>query len=362
MRVRPADRGSRIARRVASIGRHSEREIPCGFPSSSFLRPRGRPRPCCGGSAGARWCCWRSTTCRCCCRPCYDALELPAADTGAARPAARGPLPAAGGRGPDRAPSVRRDRADRSGYARDRAARPARLRCRSRRSPPSRPGRCPCPGPGSGSGRASGEPLSPPLATADPSALLSTLAAAGAAEPVREALSHPAVRYASARERARGRLDLRCSSSGLFSLVPAVPLFRLHQWVSYGGSFGEYHAFGLKAYLLGFGIYWLLSAIYLLLFAAALRALGEAITLLAIWLLPALGPGRAPRRRDPAPRGLLPRTADPAGRAPGAAMSGTGVRRASRPAAGLQRREGAARGAAPGLRANGPGNSLEGRR
>ena len=97
-------------------------------------------------------------------------------------------------------------------------------------------------------------------------------AAAGAAEPVREALSHPTLRYAAARERAQNRLDLPLLKFGAFALVPAVPLFRLHQWVSYGGTFGEYHAFGLKAYLLGFGLYWLLSATYLLLFAAALRA------------------------------------------------------------------------------------------
>ena len=41
----------------------------------------------------------------------------------------------------------------------------------------------------------------------------------------------------------------------VYSLVPALPLFRVHQWIAYGGSFGEYYAFGLKAYLLGFAVY-----------------------------------------------------------------------------------------------------------
>jgi apolipoprotein N-acyltransferase len=148
----------------------------------------------------------------------------------------------------------------------------------------------PLPWPGLRLWSRSGEPLSPPLATADPSALLSALAAAGAAEPAREALSHPAVRYASARERARGRLDRPLLKFVVFSLVPAVPLFRLRQWVSYGGSFGEYPAFGLKAYLLGFD---LLAARgdYLLLFAAALRALARRSRCSRSGCSP-MGPGR----------------------------------------------------------------------
>jgi apolipoprotein N-acyltransferase len=144
----------------------------------------------------------------------------------------------------------------------------------------------PLPWPGFRLWSRAGESLSEPLATPDPSALLGTLAAAGAAEPSRAALSHPAVRYASARARARSRLDHPLLKFGVFSLVPAVPLFRVHQWINYGDSFGEYHAYGLKAYGLGFGLYWLLSAIYLLLFAAALRATGETITGLALWLFP----------------------------------------------------------------------------
>lgn len=144
----------------------------------------------------------------------------------------------------------------------------------------------PFPMPGLRLSSPSGELLLPPIATADPSILLSALADAGASGPARRALAHPSVRHARAREGIRGRLDHPLIQFVLFSLVPALPLFRLRQWITYGGTFGEYHSFGLKAYLLGFGLYWLLSAMYLLLFAAVLRVLGDALTLLGLWALP----------------------------------------------------------------------------
>ena len=64
----------------------------------------------------------------------------------------------------------------------------------------------------------------------------------------------------------------------------ALPAFRLHQHIAYGGTFGEYHTFGLQAYLTAFGIWWASWAIGLLLFAAALRVAIEACTVLAIAL------------------------------------------------------------------------------
>jgi apolipoprotein N-acyltransferase len=131
----------------------------------------------------------------------------------------------------------------------------------------------------------SGEPVGPPLAAADPSVLLAALVGAGA-EPLRAALSQPAVRRARARARVRGPLDHPLVKFVGFALVPAVPLFRLHQRLGFGDAFGELHAFGLRAYLVGFGLYWILSAVYLLLFAALLRALGEAGALVGARALP----------------------------------------------------------------------------
>jgi apolipoprotein N-acyltransferase len=71
----------------------------------------------------------------------------------------------------------------------------------------------------------------------------------------------------------------------VFALVPTLPLFRVHQLIAYGGVLGEYYQYGLEAYLLGFAIYWATLTIYLMLYAAALRApvelLAMAVTALA---------------------------------------------------------------------------------
>ena len=72
----------------------------------------------------------------------------------------------------------------------------------------------------------------------------------------------------------------------LFPLVPALPAFRLHQHIAFGGTFGEYYTYGLQAYLLALAIWWASWAIGLVLFAAALRVLIEAGTLLALALRP----------------------------------------------------------------------------
>lgn len=131
----------------------------------------------------------------------------------------------------------------------------------------------------------------PGLAAADPEPILSAMAAAGAPDRVGYAAIHPLVRYASARVRCRRWLDRPLVKFVMYPLLPAVVLFRLRQMITYGDVFGEYHEFGLQAYLLGFGIYWLLAAIYLLLFAAVLRAIAEAVALPATWALPGWATG-----------------------------------------------------------------------
>ena len=67
----------------------------------------------------------------------------------------------------------------------------------------------------------------------------------------------------------------------LFPLVPALPAFRLHQHIAFGGSFGEYYTYGLQAYLVAFGLWWASWAIGMVLVAAALRMLVEAGVLLS---------------------------------------------------------------------------------
>lgn len=131
----------------------------------------------------------------------------------------------------------------------------------------------------------------PGVAAADPGPLLSAMVAAGAPDGVGHAARHPLARYAAARARCRRWLDRPPVKFVVYPLVPAVVLFRLRQIVAYGGVLGEYHQFGLQAYLLGFGLYWLLSALYLLLFAAALRGLAEAVVLSATWAFPGWATG-----------------------------------------------------------------------
>jgi apolipoprotein N-acyltransferase len=91
--------------------------------------------------------------------------------------------------------------------------------------------------------------------------------------------------FARVRTAVRGwRIDHALAKFVLFPIVPAIPAFRLHQQIAFGGTFGEYYTFGLKAYLLAFLIWWASWAIGLVLFAAALRVAIEAGTGLSLLL------------------------------------------------------------------------------
>ena len=85
----------------------------------------------------------------------------------------------------------------------------------------------------------------------------------------------------------RGRLDRSWMKFGLFPLVLALPAFRLHQHIAYGGTLGEYYTFGLKAYLTTFALWWAAWAIGVVLCAAVLRALIELATLAVLLARPA---------------------------------------------------------------------------
>lgn len=92
--------------------------------------------------------------------------------------------------------------------------------------------------------------------------------------------------------RARLALRRRCGDRpvfkfGLLPLALAIPAFQLHQQIAYGSGFGEYYSFGVKAYLLAFGLWWAAWLIGVTLWAGLLRGLIEAGTLLAAVLSPA---------------------------------------------------------------------------
>jgi apolipoprotein N-acyltransferase len=70
-------------------------------------------------------------------------------------------------------------------------------------------------------------------------------------------------------------------------LLPALPAFRLHQHIAFGGTFGEYYTYGLAAWLGGLLIWWAAWSLGLMLFAAAQRIAVEVITALLLRWRPA---------------------------------------------------------------------------
>ena len=116
--------------------------------------------------------------------------------------------------------------------------------------------------------------------------MIEALAECGAAEAVRQAAHHPSALSTHSRPHA-ARWYRPLLEFVVLALVPTVPLFRLHQWITYGGTFGEYYTYGLQAYLLGFAAYWWTFTIYLVLYAAGLRALAEAVVMTTAWTAPA---------------------------------------------------------------------------
>lgn len=81
-------------------------------------------------------------------------------------------------------------------------------------------------------------------------------------------------------------LDHPAFKFGLFPLLPALPAFRLHQVIAYGGTFGEWQTYGAKAWLLALFVWWASWAVNLAMIAAGLRVLVEAGTLLPLALRP----------------------------------------------------------------------------
>lgn len=124
------------------------------------------------------------------------------------------------------------------------------------------------------------------LLARDLDSLLDLLAAAGV--DTARAHAHPSALYARMRMRYRQisgrRLLLKFVG---FGALPAGTLFYTHQHIAYGGPLGQYYLYGLGAYLETFSVYWLVTSIYLLLYASVWRGLAEVASLAAAWLTPA---------------------------------------------------------------------------
>lgn len=148
--------------------------------------------------------------------------------------------------------------------------------------------RIPLPGVGVDLEFASGRRWTSGIVCADPQALARALAAAGAPASLADAAFGRMADYAAARARnLRPWLDHGLVKFGLFPLLAALPAFRLHQHIAFGGTFGEYYTYGLQAWLSGLLIWWAAWSIGLMLFAAVLRIGGEVCTGLVLWWRPA---------------------------------------------------------------------------
>jgi len=125
------------------------------------------------------------------------------------------------------------------------------------------------------------------IALSDAEGLVHALVSAGGSPTLTESLGGFASAYARVRHAvSRWRIDQFVFKFVLFPLVPALPAFRLHQVIAYGGTFGEYQTYGLKAYLVALVIWWASWAVGMMLFAAALRAVIEISTLVSLVLVP----------------------------------------------------------------------------
>ncbi|HEY0064905.1 MAG TPA: apolipoprotein N-acyltransferase [Telluria sp.] len=122
------------------------------------------------------------------------------------------------------------------------------------------------------------------LAMARPGALAGLLIAPAATPSRPGALLHTYAQAALALP--RSRLDHPLAKYLLLPLALAIPAFHLQQQIAYGGAFGEYYSFGLKAYLSAFALWWAAWSIGVVLSEALLRAGITVATLLAALVQP----------------------------------------------------------------------------
>jgi hypothetical protein len=152
------------------------------------------------------------------------------------------------------------------------------------------PWKLPLPGSGLALRMKSGRRFQYHLQVAAPLALLTALGrSVPAAAPAAE---HPGSRLGQARHDWRRRLwDAPAIKFGLFPLLPTGVMFRAHQYITFGGPFGEYDVFGLAAYLRTFALYWVSFTTGLLLYAGFWRILAELLAFALTWLLPSRARG-----------------------------------------------------------------------
>lgn len=150
--------------------------------------------------------------------------------------------------------------------------------------------RWPLPAPGTTLQMASGGQHA--LAGADPVALRAAIDSARQPPSPAEQLAHAMLAGRVARRPWAWLAHPAAKYVGL-PLLLAIPAFRLHQHIAYGGSFGEWQTFGAPAWLTGFGLWWAAWIVGVAITAAVLRTVIEAATVVTLALKPsALLPAR----------------------------------------------------------------------
>jgi len=127
-------------------------------------------------------------------------------------------------------------------------------------------------------GLVSGRRWSTRVAVADPRAFSGLLARSGRDVPWATPMASRIADFIAARAAARHRwLDHGAIKFVLFPLLLGLPAFRLHQHIAFGGTFGELYTYGVGAWLSGLLIWWAAWALGLMLLAALLRIVIDAI-------------------------------------------------------------------------------------
>lgn len=149
------------------------------------------------------------------------------------------------------------------------------------------PWRLPVPTQGAGLRLSSGARWSFGVALRNPLAFAQALATAGGPTAADSTAARRLAYVRTCLAMPRNWLDHPATKFVFFPLLLALPAFRLHQYIAYGGLFGELYTFGLKAYLTTLGLWWAAWAIGVLLCAAGIRAAIEVATGVLIALRPA---------------------------------------------------------------------------
>jgi len=139
----------------------------------------------------------------------------------------------------------------------------------------------PLPGPGISLILASGRRFGRALETDAPASRFGP----APAEPTRAAAASAAFAEARAQWHRRS-LAAFALKYVAFPLLPTGIMFRAHQHITYGGSFGQWQMYGPAAYLRSFAEYLIGTAAHLIVIAAVLRAGLELLTLAGTWIAP----------------------------------------------------------------------------